>query len=401
MIATTLACVWTGCGSSIVDDGTDGLVLGTDSTTEPFEPMATAQDDRLLGPATCAEDTDCNDGDPCTMESCLAVQFDQIESLCEYNYRPLYIQAALAPTVDVARAIALDGKGNLYVAEGPSGVEVFQITSASQLTKIAQVAQPDGAHALDIAAHRNGFVIAMGSAGIQTFRGPPNFAPLVRIDAGSGALLSMERIVSIDVSPGYCLGGGYGDGVAMLNINDLANPLYEGRVNSQGRVVSAALFPHPNYNRAFVADSLLGALVLSFNTPEGVAFIDEISSQGRVEDVAVSGQTGLFSEWGKGFGVADLSNPDDADRLARMPTPTPVYSVGLLGPRTAVVGEKNGVVSFWDLTDGKQPVRLTTWEGPAAIYRLSVVNGSVAVAMGSQGIAVLTTGCEPPLAQTK
>ena len=371
-----LSSISLGCHSSLVtdaivfDDEIDGGVV------------LDASDDRDI-PSICVTNEDCDDADPCTVDTCAE------DGYCRFGIKDISLVATAIPTIASALDVALAGN-YLYVAQADAGVEVFN-EALSELPVKVGVAETVG-DALAIDANSSGVVVAQGEMGLETFSPPPDLTQLVHDEPGHGCLHGVDEVVGIAIGPVYSLAAVYADGVSLIDFSDFSDPTELADIDTTGRTVNAA---SSNGTCGFLADSLGGARAVIFDTGDGPGLGGVVSSQGRVVDVAVSGDTAMMAEYGPGFGVVDLSDPVNPDRLAYIPCDSPGVAVSLLGQQTAVVAEEDGRILVYDLRDPFVPESVSTWSAGATPLGIDTFGGLVAVALGEDGAVILQTGCVP------
>ncbi len=352
------------------DDETDGGII------------LDASDDRDI-PSVCVMAEDCDDGDPCTVDTCAD------DGYCRFGIVDISLVATAIPTIAPALDVALAGDF-LLIAQADAGVEIFNVALPDLPVKVG-VAQTVG-DALAIDANSSGVVVAEGEMGLETFSPPPDLTQLVHDEPGHGCLHGVDKVVGIGIGSVYSLAAVYADGVSLLNFSDFSDPTEIADIDTTGRTVNAA---SSNDTCGFLADSLGGARAVIFDTGDGPGLGGAVSSQGRVVDVAVSGDTAVMAEYGSGFGVIDLSDPVSPDRLAYISCESPGVAISLLGQQTVVVAEEDGRIVVYDLRNPFVPESVSTWNAGSTPLGIDTWGGLVAVALGEDGAVILQTGCVP------
>ncbi|MCP4676361.1 MAG: hypothetical protein GY854_12790 [Deltaproteobacteria bacterium] len=363
-----------GCGSS--------LVVTEDTDTEVFQDggirgldAIDASDGREI-PLVCGNSGECDDGDPCTKDFCRM-------GLCEFTGKEINLQPVIVPTAAPALDVAL-APGFIYVAEGEGMVEIFDISNIALPVFAENLATAGEALAID--ARGMGFAVAEGEAGVQTFSSPSD-------NVAADFQPNIDEVIDVGIGPRYAILSAFADGIYIADATSLETPSGLGELNTIGRALAAE---SDNDTCGFVADALGGALSIVFRSEEDgtPAIVGKILSEGRVTDVAVAGDTALMAEYGVGFSVVDLSDPYNPERLSRVLTASDSTLVSLLGSQTGVVAEKSGQVTVYDLRDPFAPVVLSFWRAKSEPLKMDTNAGLIAVALGEQGVAVMTTGCE-------
>jgi hypothetical protein len=358
---------------SVPDDSEEA-----DSGIEEFEALD-VEDNRDI-PSVCNTVEDCNDGDPCTTETCSGGK-------CQFSTKGIALVPIPISTFNQALDVAF-GPGVLYVAEGDAGVEAFDVSNPSNPFFAGIVGVTGDALAVD--ANEQGFAVSEGESGIETFSAS-SMNHLAHAMPGDGNLMGVEEIVSVALGPGYTVASAYSDGILILNLTSLSNIISISKIDTPGRAVSAA---SSKETCALVADWLGGAAAITFYTEEGPAITGEVLSDGRVVDVAVSGDTGMTAELGAGFGVIDFSDPGQPVRLASVPSASLIIAVSLLGAQTGVVADESGRVVVLDLIDALRPSVVSTWTATSGPEGMDTMGGLIALALGEQGAVLISTGCE-------
>jgi len=373
-----------------------------------------ASDNRGI-PYGCGFLGDCQDNDPCTIEAC---------SNEECSYEP---QEDLLDIVDhielIPMSAALDvaiTSNRLYVAEGESGFEIYDISDLNNIPIPPRRIDVAG-EVLAIEANDQGVVVSKGSAGIEVFTSP-DYEPVAAIDADNGELRGLDDVVGVDFGPSHSIISGFTDGLVVMDLASIATPVGQSWVQTPGRVLAAA---SSRNDCGVVADALGGMHTIAFETEAGSVIARTLETTGRVVDIDMKGNTVLTAEYGIGFSVIDASDCFNPDRLVVHPTGSPCIGVSLLGPQTAVIVEENGRVSIYDIaveftgTDfvggveyfpsssadfGGNPSKRPDLMKPVLLSSIDVVsgnnalnvdsfNGIIAVALGTRGVALIQTGC--------
>ncbi len=341
-----------------------------------------ASDDRGI-PSACVTAEDCDDEDPCTVDTCAD------DGYCRFGIVDISLTATAISTIAPALDVALAGNF-LLIAEADAGVEVFNVEVPDSPVKVGGAQTVGDALAID--ANSSGVVVAQGEMGLETFSPPPDLTQLVHDEPGHGCLHGVDKVVGIAIGEVYSLAAVYADGVSLIGFSDFSDPTELADIDTTGRTVNAA---SSNDTCGFLADSLGGARAVIFDTGDGPGLGGAVSSQGRVVDVAVSKNTAVMAEYGSGFGVVDLSDPVNPDRLAYISSNSPGVAVSLLGQQTAVVAEEDGRILVYDLRDPFVPKSVSTWNAGSTPLGIDTFGGLVAVALGEDGAVILQTGCVP------
>jgi hypothetical protein len=318
------------------------------------------------------------------------------------------LQATEVPTAAPSYDVALTDS-RLYVAEGTFGIEAFDIEDLKSVYSI-DVAQTTG-EAISVEAHNSGIIVSEGEDGMETFN--RHLDQLRHFQADAWPLRDVDNVQNVDVGPAHTIVSGFADGVMLMDFSDFESPSPTELINTGGRAMGAA----STRSMAVLADALGGGGVVLFETEDGIARGISIPTEGRVRDVALRIDTVFMAEYGAGFGVATLADPELPVRLATFPSPGFVLGGGLLGTQTAAVleylevgeGEEQARVRAFEIKksftggfQGDEPVARPLTPRPIATAearlegepgKMDIHGGLIAVACGSTGVTLLWTGC--------
>jgi hypothetical protein len=364
-----------GCGPSLVDPGgTDTDFIG-DAGIELLD----ASDNRDL-PSACSTVADCEDYDPCTSQECN-------DGVCVFSPKQIGLNPVRIATAGKALDVALSN-GMVYVAEGDAGIEIYNVEDPANPTLVDSVATTGSAIAVD--ADERLIITAQGDHGMEIFSA--NDLSQLRHDMPThGLLWRIDEVVEIEIGPRYVLAMTYADGVAVLNLDNMDEPERVRTVDTPGRAVSAVA---NNSSWALVADSLGGVATIVYDSEnDRPEFWANVTTDGRVVDLAMAGDTALVAEYGVGYSVFDMYDPSMPERLSLLRTDSPSVGATLFGPQTGLVAFESGLLALYNLIDPIHPERLAIWFAPATPLKIDSRDGLVAVALGEEGVALLITGC--------
>lgn len=385
-----------GCHSSLQGPSADGPVAEMDGGAAEVV-VFDGPDNRRL-PYGCEEDTDCNDQDVCTLDEC-------VKGACAYGRKSIDFDPVVLATAASAVDVSLSG-GRLFVAEGEGGVEVFNLENPDEPVLEAAVETERPALAVEMLGGE--LAVSEGENGVELFA-VPGYELQRHVEPDTGIAVGLDDVRSIDVGPRYGMASGYADGLVVLNVNDPSHITPRQNLYTQGRAMRTAL----SSTAAVTADALGGVAVIGFDTPDGIAVTKQIPTEGRVLDVDVVLDTAVFAEFGVGFGLLDLSDPQLPVRLVAYPSGAPVTTVVLIGSQSAIVGDESGRLRLFDvsvqytgrkttteegevipLADAAAPEELDFWKGKGVPVRMDAENGMVVAAMSDGGVVLINTGCQ-------
>jgi uncharacterized delta-60 repeat protein len=276
---------------------------------------------------------------------------------------------------DYAKAIAVDGSGNVYVT-GYSGYDYVTIkyNSAGQEQWVARYNGPGNSddHANAIAVDGSGNVYVTGTSGGG---GGPDYATIKYNSAGqeqwvaryNGPGLSTDEVYAIAVDgsgnvyvTGYSAGSGTGPDYATIKYNPSGQQQWVARYDDPGN--------NDDYAKAISVDSSGNVYVTGFSVGSGTRF-----------DYA----TIKYNSAGQEQWVARYNGPGNSDDWA--------YALALDGSGNVyVTGTSGGGVSYWDYATVKynsagQEQWVARYDGPG-----DYDDGAGAIAVDSSGNVYVT-----------
>ncbi len=335
-----------------------------------------------LGPR-CEAAADCDDGDPCTRDTCVAGR-------CVVGRAPQTPLSVLG-TVPVEGALAglwLQGD-QLWVSwrdDRASGLTTWDLTPLpAALQTQRRLAEADEG--------------AFGPVAVVEGRVYVGEAPArVRALDADGAALGVQRtsdpVQALTPLPGTqrVVAAVFGKGLEVLGFGNPAEPRRVARLDTPGRALQVVVRP----NRWYVADGLGGLLQIDArDVADPRRLPDPVPTAGRAVGLDERDGRVLLAEHGAGVGVIDLLADPRPARLATLTPGAPVHAVAFVDPRLAVAaGDTNGLL----LIDLLRPTEPTLWGSvglPAAATHLSLDGHRVAVGHGG-GVTLLAVTCAAP-----
>ena len=374
-----LLMVW--CAACNNDDADDnGENADTDTVLDGI--LDAAEDNRWI-PSECAQNEDCDDGDPCTLQVCARGQ-------CTYrhDFIPMYSQnMAISGKVTDSAIIG----NRLYVATkgAEPAVHVYNVPSLD----MAEISLRESARVTrrveGLDATWGGFVTAQGEGGIESFNTDNLGSPVYAAPPDEGVLEQLDIVMDVTISNSNVWVAGYEEGVTLLS-GDLNAPSLVGTVDTMGRAVSIA----GRGNSALVADSLGGAVTvyLDENIPVSGQPID---TKGRVVDVSSNRSSGILAEYGAGFSLVDLSRNNAPRRLVRVETDSPVVAVQMIGAQTALVFKENGEVMRVGFLNYRRPTLMEVFQlrGTPNVHGVDFYNAIGVVTFSNGTVKLIHNGC--------
>jgi hypothetical protein len=385
-----------GCDSSLqIPDETDKLAR-LDGGEGANQKVYSDEADERRFPFKCAEDIECDDADPCTTDKC-------VKKRCRYTFKDVVLKSTIIKTAEPALDVSIHA-ANLFIATGSGGVALYDI-STPRSPVAGNVAETQG-EAIAVEAGEGGMLVSERETGLESFTAPALRQSWLR-EPDTGFLDGIDEVYNVDIGPRYGFVSGFIDGFLVLQAASMSDVSTVTGFETAGRVERVA----STERLAVIADALGGAIVYGFDQPSGIEKTAKIMTDGRTLDVDVIGDTLLMAEYGKGFSLIDVSDMTAPKRLADIYTPSPVTAVRLLGAQTAVVGEKNGAVSVYDVSlnvtgekkgDDDTVIPIAEPTAPRLLHsvklkgelvRLDIERDLTAVALGETGAVLLRSGC--------
>lgn len=397
-----------GCDSSLqVPKNQDELASLNDTEVVNGQVYSDVSDERQL-PYVCEEQSECEDLDPCTRDRCQ-------NERCNYTMRDVALKAHYIETAEPALDVSIE-ENRLIVAMGSGGIESHDISDPDSSTLEGSVSFDDTGDAISVEAGSGGMAVSLGESGMLGVSIPGLTTSFHVVPDVNDVIEGIDEVYNVDIGPRYGFTSGYIDGFLIHTWVSMTNASLVTGFDTTGRVYRVA----STESLAVVADALGGALVYGFDTETGISEVSKISTEGRMMDVDVVGDSLIMAEYGTGFSLVDLSDMDEPKRLADVYTDNPVTVARLMGSQTAVVGEENGRISIYDVSldvtgektaededtdDDVEPEKIAVAAPRAPILldavklkgeplRIDVENDLIAIALGEEGVALLTTGCE-------
>ncbi|MCP4342407.1 MAG: hypothetical protein GY799_26900, partial [Desulfobulbaceae bacterium] len=241
---------------------------------------------------------------------------------------------------DVAspRAVTVIGD-TAYVADGPGGLKVIDVSNPESPVKIGAVDTPG--NALDVAV------------------------------IGDTA---------------YVACGGYDEwsGLQIINVSSPESPLIIGSVDTWGYANSVAVIE----DMAYVADSPGGLKVIDVSNPESPVIIGDAYTPGSAYDIAVIGDTAYVADGPEGLQVIDVSNPESPVITGVADTPDYAYGVAVIGDTAYVTDESEGLQVI-DVSNPESPVIIGTADTPGSAVAVAVIGDTAYVADWAEGLQVI------------
>lgn len=244
-----------------------------------------------------------------------------------YNDPPAVTSLAVTQSV----GLSLDGSyessttrdifmsGNYaFVAEGASGMSVFNLTDVTKPVKSASLAMPGW------------------SEGI-TFSG------------------------------GYAYVASGASGLSVVDVRNPAAPVIAGSVDTPGYATRVSVAS----GYAYVADGASGLQVINVGNPQGPVLAAAYNMGGSAQDVILSGGYAYVAAGSSGLVIVDISSPQNPQSAAALDTPGYAYAVTLSGGYAYVADGSSGL-QIIDVSDPRIPVLVGSYNTVGTAMDVSV-----------------------------
>lgn len=339
-------------------------------------------------PTLCETNDQCDDGDPCTDDGCVA-------GICAHdriNYQPRRAarMATLGPVLDVDfNGRISDDNLQVVVAEGEYGVEVFDLSNPTEPVIFFRIATLGPA--VSVLRQGNRIIVAEQEFGIEVF--DANSGALVAhhlIEEGEAEVIGVSQRTSNQV---HVLAYRHG----LYHYNRETDVVASRSCDTRGRAADA-YWVGGDRRYTFVADSLAGLGVCDWN--EGTTLgtqVARIDTEGRMVSLDVSGEILVAAEAGDGYGIFDITTASaPVRRHSSDMLEGDVMDVLLAGSTTLAVAASEGGVYMYSIEDCFEPVSWFRWETDGPALALDYTDGVLAIALGESGVELLDIGCRAP-----
>jgi len=265
--------------------------------------------------------------------------------------------------------------GRLYIADGPAGLEVWNVSTPSNPQRLGSCVTPD---------YAKGVAVAGSYAYVADY-----LSGLRVIDACDPA---QPQEVGHCVTPDYAYGVAVADshayvadysGLRVIDVSDPAWPREVGYCATPGFAWGVALAG----SHAYVADYDSGLRVIDVSDPAQPREVGYCATPGAAEGVALAGSYAYVADEGSGLRVIDVSDPAQPREVGYYVTPGGVYGVAVAGSH-AYVADYNGLRVI-DISDPAHPQEVGYYATPGHAYSVAIAGNYAYVADANAGLQIV------------
>lgn len=256
-------------------------------------------------------------------------------------------------TVDTpgyANRVRMSGN-RLFVADWYSGVRIFQLTDPLHPVETGFYDTPGRAY--DV-AHNNDFLfVADGDSGLRSIDisdldNPEEVDYYLTPGSSFGIVLSNEHV--------YVADGG--EGIQVFNVTKPAEIRRVGNRDTPG--VACGISKRENH--CFISDQTGGLQIINVTRPTTPTVTGSIQTPGYAYDVAVAGNYCFIADWNN-FQVIDISDPGSPDLSGSIAVPGEAYGVSVVAGLAFVASMDNGIMVI-DISVPEYPEEVNTIDTP-------------------------------------
>ena len=270
-------------------------------------------------------------------------------------------------------------KDTLYMADGPDGLQIMDVSDPKNPAIIGSVDTPEyavGIFVIDQIAY-----VADNEGGLQIIDVSDSKNPAI--------------IGSVD-TPGYARDVVVIDQIAyvadadadlqVIDVSDPKNPAIIRSVATPGWAFGVFVKKETIY----VADLFEGLQVIDVSDPQNPAIIGSVNT-GHANEVFVIDQTAYVADGKIGFQVIDVSDPQNPAIIGAVDTPGCAYGVFVID-RTAYVADDCFGLQVIDVSEPENPAILGAVVTPGSAHGVFAIDQTTYVADGGSGLQVIDVG---------
>ncbi len=287
------------------------------------------------------------------------------------------------------RSMCVDGT-LCYVAGGPNGLHIFDISDPSNpvwVNKVVMPMEPGGetspGEAIGVAVSGGYAYVAAGFSGLVIVDiYPPESASVVKI-------ISAPVVAQgVDVSDGYAF---VVSGVGGLHLIDVDPPESASVVKTVDMpAIAQSVAVSGEY--AYVADGLGGLQIVDIDSPESASILTTVPTTGLAQGVDISGPYAYVADFDEGLQIVDIGAPESASIVKTVETLGDAVCVAVSGGYAYVANRELGLqVLDIDPPDSASVVK--TVDMPSAVD-VTIEGGYAYVADMAAGLNVVDI--DPP-----
>jgi hypothetical protein len=268
-----------------------------------------------------------------------------------------------------------------YVADGESGMHVFDVSDPTNPTLAGGYDTPGWCRSLAVAG--NYVYVADGTGGkLQVIDISDPTSPTL---AGSYMALDNPYWVTLHGNYAYVLDPFLEPvyGIIVLDVTDPTNPVHLGDHYTAGFDRSAVVAG----DHLYVAGDVNGLYVFDITNPDSLVRVDQLNVH-NARHVAISAHYAYLADMEAGFRVLDVENPSSPTVVRTVDTPGTAVGVHVDGNHLYVADWDEGM-HVYDVSDPANPVLEHSYNTPGGCGKIDVAGEHVFVADGEEGFLVL------------
>jgi len=229
-----------------------------------------------------------------------------------------------------------------YVADGPSGLQIIDISDPANSIVIGSCDTPDYAYGVDI--KENYAYVADGSSGLQIIDISDPANPSI-----IGAYDTTGYAEGVYVKENYAYVADRSSGLQIIDISDPANPSIIGACDTTG--YAEDVYVKENY--AYVADRSSGLQIIDITDPANPIIIGSCDTRSAY-GVYVKENYAYVADYDSGLQIIDISDPANPSIIGAYDTTGYAYSV-YVKENYAYVAYRYSGLQIIDITDPANP----------------------------------------------
>jgi hypothetical protein len=264
-------------------------------------------------------------------------------------------------TVDGALDVAISD-GYAYVADGLSGLQIFDISEPSSPALVASLDTPG--YAEGVFVHGDYAYVADGPGGLQVIDISAPVAP-----AYTGGCATQGFAYGVAVKGNYAYIGGGAGGLQVIDVSDPRLPRWIGSYDVCSTTWGVAV----KGNYAYVAGGPGGLQIVDLANPVSPALVGVYDTRDAALGVAVYGEFAYVACGSSGLRMVSVADPASLMLVAKCPSLDFAYGLAVLNNYVYIAGGANGLqvmqvrasISIGDPDDGP-PTGLVDLSGGSA-----------------------------------
>ncbi|MBI5142521.1 MAG: putative Ig domain-containing protein [Nitrospirae bacterium] len=267
------------------------------------------------------------------------------------------------------RDIAMSGNDAL-VAEGASGMSVYNLTDVSKPVKSASLALPGWSEGINLSGDYA--YVASGASGLSVVDVRNHAAPVI-----AGSVDTPGYATRVSVASGYAYVADGASGLQVINVGNPQSPVLAAAYNTGGSAQDVVV----SGGYAFVASGSSGLVVVDISSPQNPQPVAAYDTPGYAYAVTLSGGYAYVADGSSGLQIIDVSDPRNPVLVGAYDTVGTAMDVSVSGLHAYLADYEAGLVKI-DVSDPYVP----------ALVNLYAITGYARSVMASGGYAIVTDG---------